>query len=318
MNWHFKVLIEKSIPKTLLINYNRQIKKIVYAETDSLIQQITVNYFDIVLMRKAKNEYTDKILTLKSKKKTYMIEILSQSERKSVYSDDAVFEPITHTKINEAISRAIPILKKFYLQDTMILLQAISGLKDKDIIGKNHPVPQIINLFLKEIIKYEQYRKQLSDSLQQSIVFFSSIHDIGKLFIKDDLLKFEGIYSDEQRNEMKQHTILGAKLFNRIFEYTPVAHLDVGYNIIIQHHEKFDGSGYPYGLSQENITLEARIVAIADVYDALVSKRVYKRAFTHEAAIDIMCKGKGKHFDPRLIEIFLEIQREDLQNVYTT
>jgi len=130
---------------------------------------------------------------------------------------------------------------------------------------------------------------------------YASLHDIGKIGIHDTILKKPGKLSKEEFDEMKTHTEIG---------YNMIKNLGVGsiaMNIIRYHHEKWDGSGYPQKLSGENIPLEARIVGLADVYDALRQKRVYKEAFSHESAVDIISDLSGSHFDPKVVAVFLEI-----------
>ena len=110
---------------------------------------------------------------------------------------------------------------------------------------------------------------------------------------------------------MKQHTTKGGDIIRDIERQvgTP-AYLELGRKIAYSHHEKWDGSGYPEGLGGKDIPLSARIVAVADVYDALTSKRPYKKAFSHEKAVSIISEGRGSHFDPELTDTFLEINRE--------
>ena len=126
-------------------------------------------------------------------------------------------------------------------------------------------------------------------------------HDIGKIGISDLILKKPGRLTEEEFEEMKKHSEIG---------YRMIKNLGVGSiatNIIRYHHEKWDGTGYPRQLSGEEIPLEARIVALADVYDALRQERVYKKAFDHEKAVEIISSLSGKHFDPQLVEVFLTV-----------
>ncbi len=132
------------------------------------------------------------------------------------------------------------------------------------------------------------------------------MHDLGKIGIVDSILRKPGKLTVEEFEEMKQHTIIGAK----ILEGSKIPLLQLAAEIAESHHEKWNGSGYPYGLSGENIPQSGRIVAIADVYDALVHKRVYKPAFSEDQAISIMEEGKGSHFDPSVLQIFFDLLPE--------
>jgi len=135
------------------------------------------------------------------------------------------------------------------------------------------------------------------------ILYAAPLHDIGKVAIPDKILLKPAKFSDEEFEIMKTHTTLGAKILEGAEKY-PV--LNAGKIIALQHHEKYDGSGYPNGLKGEEIHLYGRITAIADVFDALSSKRCYKPAMELEKVLNIMQKDAGTHFDPHLIEIFIK------------
>ncbi|WP_415884044.1 HD-GYP domain-containing protein [Neptuniibacter sp. QD72_48] len=137
------------------------------------------------------------------------------------------------------------------------------------------------------------------------------LHDVGKVGIPDSILLKPGKLTDEEFDIMKQHPQIGADALE-------VAENQLGSNsflriareISLTHHEKWDGRGYPNGLQGEDIPLSGRLMAVADVYDALISKRVYKPAFSHEKARDIIVEGKDNHFDPEVVEAFLALETE--------
>lgn len=134
------------------------------------------------------------------------------------------------------------------------------------------------------------------------ILYASPLHDIGKVGIPDRILLKPGRFTAEEFEIMKLHTTLGGKMLETDGDY-PV--IDAGRIIALQHHEKVDGTGYPKGLSGEQIHPYALIVAIADVFDALSSERVYKKAFTIEQTLDILKEGSGTHFDKQLIDLLI-------------
>lgn len=138
---------------------------------------------------------------------------------------------------------------------------------------------------------------------EEILLYASPLHDIGKIGIPDAILLKPGKLDEREFLMMKQHTSIGALMLADNEEY-PV--IKLGCIIAEQHHEKFDGSGYPKGLKGEQIDIAARIVAIADVFDALSSKRVYKAAFTLEKTLEILQEGSAKHFDPALLKLFIE------------
>jgi putative two-component system response regulator len=141
----------------------------------------------------------------------------------------------------------------------------------------------------------------------KKIRIYASLHDVGKVGISDSILKKPGKYTDEEFQLMKEHVIVGAKMVDN-----PVVD-SMARNIVRYHHEKWDGSGYMEGLKGEDIPLEARIVAIADVYDALTTSRPYKEAFSDEKARSIIVESSGTHFDPALVDVFEKKQKEFLE-----
>jgi putative two-component system response regulator len=136
------------------------------------------------------------------------------------------------------------------------------------------------------------------------------LHDIGKVAIRDSILLKPGKLTPEEFDEMKMHTLFGEEVIANLEQMAgqPTSFLSCAKQIAGSHHEKFDGSGYPRGIAGTNIPLAGRIMAIADVYDALISKRVYKNSMSHQEAMEIMLEGKGSHFDPMLIEAFIEVE----------
>jgi putative two-component system response regulator len=142
----------------------------------------------------------------------------------------------------------------------------------------------------------------------------SPMHDIGKIGVPDHILLKPGKLTAEEYEKMKEHTLIGYKILND--SESPL--LKLASEIAISHHEKYDGTGYPYGVSGEEIPLSGRIVAVVDVFDALTSRRPYKEAFSNEVAYDIIRKGRGNHFDPHIVDVFFENLPEILyiQNKY--
>jgi putative two-component system response regulator len=141
------------------------------------------------------------------------------------------------------------------------------------------------------------------------IYLTSPLHDIGKVAIPDHVLLKPGRLSDREFEIMKTHTTLGAQTLDSAVKAHPEAtFLRMARDIALTHHERWDGSGYPNGLQGEAIPMCGRLVALADVYDALTSKRVYKDAFTHDIAREIIMKDAGTHFSPQIIEAFLSVE----------
>jgi putative two-component system response regulator len=144
-------------------------------------------------------------------------------------------------------------------------------------------------------------RRGLGSTVVERILYASPMHDIGKIGIPDRILTKNGPLNDEEWSIMRMHTIYGGQ----ILEGSSIGFLRLGEIIALSHHEKWDGSGYPHGLSSTQIPLAGRIVAVADVFDALMSKRPYKPPLTIDQTVDIIRAGRGTHFDPEVVDIFL-------------
>ena len=141
------------------------------------------------------------------------------------------------------------------------------------------------------------------------------MHDLGKIAITDSILKKPGKFTEDEYDEMKRHTTEGAKTVTSILKgVEDEKFIDIAKNVALYHHEKWNGTGYPTGIGGTDIPIEARIMALADVFDALVSKRCYKEAFSYDKAFSIIEDDLGKHFDPQLGRIFLEC-REELSKI---
>jgi putative two-component system response regulator len=144
---------------------------------------------------------------------------------------------------------------------------------------------------------------KMNDDETQLLLYSSPLHDIGKIGIPDAILLKPGKLEEREFEVMKEHTTIGGKMLDDGDKY-PI--IKAGQIIATQHHEKYDGTGYPNGLKGEEIHIYARIVAIVDVFDALTSKRVYKDPFPIEVALKIMQEGRGTHFDPIFLDLFVD------------
>jgi len=165
-----------------------------------------------------------------------------------------------------------------------------------------------VSLLLEEIKKQKIFA-EIIDNWDDSLILQSvQLHDVGKIAISDLILNKPEKLTDEEYNKMKEHAIYGFKIIERIEADSGESELLNHAKIFaLTHHEKWDGTGYPGRLYGRNIPLQGRIMAIADVYDALISERPYKKAFTREEAVKIIVDGKGKQFDPVLIDLFINI-----------
>lgn len=181
-----------------------------------------------------------------------------------------------------------------------------------DVTGKHiDRMEQYLELMTASMADSEQYQNDVR-SWDLSLLYQSAqLHDVGKIAIRDDILLKPGKLTPEEFDVMKTHTTFGMKVFQKIERLTKEnSFLLYAKTIAGSHHERWDGSGYPNGIKGEDIPLQARLIAIVDVYDALTNERPYKRAFSHEEAVKIIKEGEGSHFDPKLVEIFLENEQK--------
>lgn len=189
------------------------------------------------------------------------------------------------------------------------LLQTIAELVEyRDNITGGHieRTQRGIKLLLEEMERSNVYREEAKDWNIDLLLQSCQLHDVGKISIADSILKKPGKLTDEEFEAMKNHAAFGEKIIEKIETLAKESDfLKYAKIFAASHHEKWDGTGYPRGLKGKDIPLLGRIMALADVYDALVSARPYKKAFTHEEAVKIITETSGTQFDPVLVEVFL-------------
>ena len=196
-------------------------------------------------------------------------------------------------KFADDLNKTLKELREAYL-DTVNRLVVAAEYKDKD--TGDH------------IVRMSQYsafiakKLGLPDKEVQNIQYASPMHDVGKIGIPDSILLKPGKLTEKEFDLMKMHTTIGAK----ILANSKSEILQVAEQIALSHHEKWNGKGYPQGLSGNKIPLAARIVALADTFDALTSKRPYKNPYPAEIALEIIKKERGRYFDPDVVDVFLE------------
>ena len=178
-----------------------------------------------------------------------------------------------------------------------------NGESGTHVLNINILTTMILEQLAKKTDKYH-----LSWSNRMLISTASSLHDIGKIGIDEKILNKPGRLTPEERKIMEKHTVIGADMLANLPMYEDEPLMKVAYQICRWHHERYDGKGYPDGLKGEEIPISAQVVALADVYDALTSERVYKKAYSHEEAVQMICNGECGTFNPLLLECLCEIQ----------
>ena len=247
-------------------------------------------------------DYIRKPLNLESTLKRVKVHLeLSIAKKKIEYHNHILEETVQKRTKELVISRDITI-------------SALVGLLEiRDFESSNHC--KRTQWMMKKLSEYLRSKSYYEDILTEEYCNYlfktTPLHDIGKVGIADSILMKKGKLSIDEYEEMKKHVMYGVDaLTHEIDEDYIEPFIKVGLDIIGNHHEKFDGTGYPKGIKGKDIPLAGRLMAIIDVYDALTSKRVYKDAFRHEYSIDLIRKESGKHFDPDIVEAFLEIEQE--------
>jgi response regulator RpfG family c-di-GMP phosphodiesterase len=197
-------------------------------------------------------------------------------------------------------------------QDATILsLASLAETRDNETGSHILRTQHYVRLLAEELSLNERFSKELTDELIQLLYMSAPLHDIGKVGVPDAILLKPGKLIPAEWEVMKKHPHYGYEALRVAEERLgSTSFLQHARQIALRHHEKWDGSGYPDGIAGEEIPLAGRLMAIADVYDALISKRVYKEAFSHEKAVDIIKEGSGVHFDPVLVDVFLKKEKE--------
>ncbi len=170
-----------------------------------------------------------------------------------------------------------------------------------------------VRIFADRLLGTGRYARQFLADVTRA----APMHDLGKIAVNDQILRKQARFTDEEYAEMKKHAAEGARIVKQLLENVEDERfVKIAVNIAYYHHERWDGAGYPTGISGEQIPVEARIMALADVFDALVSRRCYKQAFSFDEAFDIIESSLGSHFDPELGRIFMTC-RPELEDYYT-
>lgn len=199
------------------------------------------------------------------------------------------------------------------MQDAIIMAMAsLAETRDNETGNHIRRTQNYVAALARHLKHLPRFSSELTDENIELLYKSAPLHDIGKVGIPDNILLKPGKLNAEEFEIMKLHTNYGRETILSVERYLGESNefLRFAREITYSHQEKWDGSGYPENLSGDAIPISARLMAVADVYDALISRRVYKPAFSHNEAIDIMRKGRGTHFDPDMLDVFLKITEE--------
>lgn len=188
---------------------------------------------------------------------------------------------------------------------TIESMAALAEYRDPETGGHIQRTKRYIKLLAEQLQKNPKFSDQLTDEVIHMLYMSAPLHDIGKVGVKDSILLKPGKLTEDEFEEMKKHAVYGRDTVRvasgKLGADSFLKHAE---DIAYTHHERWDGKGYPQGLKKEQIPLSGRLMAIADVYDALISKRVYKPPFYHHRAVEIILEEKGTHFDPDIVDAF--------------
>jgi len=243
---------------------------------------------------------------------TYLIMVTAKSDVNDIVAgmdsgaDDFITKPFIKGELAVRIRAGERILG-FESRDIVIFsLAKLAESRDSETGNHLERIRYYCKILAEAMRETDNGSKEIDNLFIENIFLTSPLHDIGKIGIPDYILLKPGRLDDKEFEIMKDHSRIGFETLNEALKRYPKAdYLRMSAEIALSHHEKHDGTGYPHGLKGKEIPLSARIAALSDVYDALVSRRVYKNAYTHEVAKAIILKEAETHFDPKVVGAFL-------------
>ncbi len=284
----------RSIFYSLIDDYRRDIKNVKKFDHDGRICQCEISEFSIRKDGKVQGYLFD-------------IDDVTEEEKFLQVMKDY------NTTLNKEVKIKTESIKNIQEKVVLGLANMVEN-RDNNTGGHVKRTSDLIKIVVNEAKRQGVY--SISEQYAEDIVRAAPMHDIGKITIENSILCKPGDLTKEEFNIMKTHSVKSGEFVNLILKGVEEKHfVDVAYNVARYHHERWDGRGYPEGLVGEMIPLEARLMAIADVYDALVSQRYYKKALKYEEAAKIMVEGMGSQFDPNMLSVFLGC-RHELEEYY--
>ena len=240
----------------------------------------------------------------------YLLEFTDRTIEQRYYRTIEEYNTNLENEVNEKTAHIL------HIKDMMVLGMAdMVENRDNNTGGHIKRTSEVVKIFAGKLMKHcNQF--DFDNTFLSQVAKAAPMHDLGKISIEDAVLRKPGKFTDEEFAKMKRHTTEGARIVESLLQgVEDDDFVQIAQNVAHYHHEKWNGKGYPRGISGKDIPIEARIMALADVFDALVSKRCYKEAFSYEKAYEIIEESLGTHFDPELGRIFLACKKE-LEQLY--
>lgn len=215
----------------------------------------------------------------------------------------------THIETDKLIKKSLSAVRNIHNATIKVIADVVES-RDKVTGGHIARTQKYLELLVEELMRTGTY-DEIKDWNMTLLLPSAQLHDVGKINVSDVILNKPGKLTDEEFDIIKTHCDEGEKIIDNIISETEDdGFLNHAKRFAGFHHEKWNGTGYPRGLRGEDIPLEGRLMAVADVYDALVSERPYKKPFTHEQAVEIIEKDSGTHFDPKIVEAFVNVAED--------
>jgi putative two-component system response regulator len=314
-------ILERKTPDLILLDVD--MPELNGYETIKMLKQ-NESYYDIpVIFLTAKNDATSEIEGLSLGAMDYIakpfsppllikrieLHLLVEFQKRELLSQKRSLEIF-----NENLLEMVSEKTKTVLELQNAIINTMSDLVEcrDDITGGHIERTQnYLRILINALQNNENFSEVVSFMNIELVVQSAQLHDIGKLTIDDQILRKPGQLTPEEFEKIKEHAVSGEKIIERIEKKTSQKALFEQARILaLSHHEKWDGTGYPFGLKGEDIPFQGRLMAIADVYDALVSERPYKKPIPHSRAVEIIKDDSGTRFDPALVEVFLSVAEE--------
>lgn len=281
----------------VIVVAGRELQKLIYVSLHQGFQNLTL----------VEQLTEQKMLVEQSKREVDSANILLRNEGK-------LLENLVQERTVELIEKSKEVVD---IQDIMILAMcSLAETRDNETGNHIKRTQNYVRELANHLKERANFKNFLSDENIEVLYKVAPLHDIGKVGIPDAILLKPGKLTLDEFEIMKTHTTLGGKAIEsskQSYQLHNSNFLLLAHQIATGHHENWDGTGYPNGLKQQEIPLAARLMAVADVYDALISRRAYKEGFPHERAVEIITEGRGNHFDPDIVDAFLEIQQRFLE-----